>query len=42
MTDIAITGTAAVPEPAILGLLAAGLIGLAGVLRRHAGGRNRN
>jgi hypothetical protein len=43
ITNIAITGAAVVPEPASLGLLAAGLVGLAGVRRRRpASGRDRN
>jgi hypothetical protein len=42
ITNIAITGAAAVPEPASLGLLAAGLVGLAGVRHRRRGDRDRN
>ena len=42
ITNIAITGAAAVPEPASLGLLAAGLVGLAGVWHRRRGDRDRN
>ena len=42
ITNIAITGAAAVPEPASLGLLAAGLVGLAGVWHRRRGNRDRN
>ena len=42
ITNIAIAGAAAVPEPASLGLLAAGLVGLAGVRHRRRGDRDRN